>query len=250
MNEAQRLRYSRHILLPEIGEQGQELLLESRVAIIGVGGLGSAAAQYLAGAGVALVLVDGDRVELSNLPRQVIHSTDFLKRAKVESARAYIGKHNPECELEIIDQYLDESALCGLCQRVDIVLDCSDNFPTRFALNRAARAAKIPLISGSAIGTQAQLAVFAPQGACYRCLYADESAQAQTCSNAGVLNALVGMVGSMQALYAINILCQVGTAAVDQFAGKLLRFNALTGMWQSSKLSPDEHCPVCAVASK
>lgn len=246
MNQHQRLRYSRHILLPEIGEQGQLLLCESRVAIIGVGGIGSAAAQYLAGAGVGLILVDGDVVALSNLPRQVIHSTAFLKQSKVHSAAAYIRQHNPECALELIDQFLDEAGMDALCQRVDLVLDCSDNFPTRFALNRAAHRAQVPLISASAIGTQAQLAVFAPQGGCYRCLYADERAQAPTCANQGVINALVGVIGSMQALWAINILCQIGTAAVDNLTGKLWRLDATTGTWKTSAFHPDPHCPVCA----
>lgn len=242
MNDEQLLRYSRHLLLPELGQQGQQILLESRVAIIGVGGLGSAVALYLAAAGVGeMVLVDGDYVELGNLQRQVIHRTECIGQLKVESARQAIAELNPDIKVETIPRRLGEDELVEVAETCDLVLDCTDNFPSRFAINRGCVASKTPLVSASAVRMEAQIAVFAPGGPCYRCLYEDETATADTCSERGVLGPLLGVMGSLQALEAVKVLTDMGVP----LKGRLLLFDAMRAEWRNMKLTRDPSCPVC-----
>lgn len=243
MNDEQRLRYSRHILLPELGEQGQEILLDSHVAIIGVGGLGSAVSLYLAAAGVGkITLVDGDYVELGNLQRQVAHQTNRIGQMKVDSAQQQLLSINPDIHIDTLSYRLSDEELVELAQSCDVVLDCTDNFPSRFAINRGCQRAGTPLISAAAIRMQGQVSVFMPDGPCYRCLYADEAETADTCAERGVLGPLLGVMGSMQALEAIKVLAHVG----QSLAGHLLMFDAMGADWRSMKLKQDPLCPVCA----
>ncbi len=244
MDDEQLLRYSRQIMLPEIGFEGQQKLLQSRVLIIGLGGLGSPAAMYLAAAGVGeLVLVDFDQVDLSNLQRQIIHNSDSIGLPKVESARHTLANINPECKIHCINQQLDGEALSEQVAQADLVIDASDNFATRFALNEVCVATQTPLVSGAAIRMEGQVSVFtgAPGDPCYRCLYGDTIEVEQTCSENGVLAPVVGIIGSIQATEAIKVLTGAGTP----LKGKLLILDALHMQWRSLKLSVDPACPVC-----
>lgn len=240
-------RYSRQMILPQVDTHGQQLLLDSRVLIIGVGGLGSAAALYLAAAGVGrLHLVDRDRVELSNLQRQVLHRHADLGRPKVESARENLLAQNPDTQIEVLNGGLDEDLLATLVAANDVVLDCSDNFPTRFALNRACVTARKPLVSGAAIRLEGQVTVFRNTGAgdaCYQCLYRDEAGEAtESCEQAGVLGPLVGVIGSLQALETLKLLLGLG----ETLAGRLLLFDAARTSFREIKLRRDPHCPICS----
>lgn len=244
MNDEQLLRYSRQILLPEIGAEGQLKLAESRVLVIGVGGLGSPAAMYLAAAGIGqLVLTDPDQVELSNLQRQIVHPTDAIGEDKVASARRTLNALNPECRVEAIPAALEGDALAEQVARADVVLDCSDNFATRFAVNAACVAAHTPLVSGAAIRWEGQLAVYTgePGTPCYHCLYGATGAPEDTCTSNGVLAPVVGVIGSLQAVEAIKLLTGVGTL----LAGRLLIFDALHMHWREMRLKHDPACPVC-----
>lgn len=244
MEDQQLLRYSRQIMLPEIGFEGQQKLLRSRVLIIGLGGLGSPAAMYLAAAGVGeLVLVDFDQVDLSNLQRQIIHTTESIGLPKVESARRSLAAINPECQIHCINQQLEGEALAEQVAKADLIIDASDNFATRFALNEASVAAQTPLISGAAIRMEGQVSVFTgtPGDPCYRCLYGDSIEVEQTCSENGVLAPVVGIIGSIQAVEAIKVLTGAGTP----LKGRLLILDALQMQWRSLKLSADPDCPVC-----
>ncbi|HEC15389.1 MAG TPA: molybdopterin-synthase adenylyltransferase MoeB [Sedimenticola sp.] len=244
MDDEQLLRYSRQIMLPEIGFEGQESLTRSRVLIIGLGGLGSPAAMYLAAAGVGeLVLVDFDQVDLSNLQRQVIHSSASIGRQKVDSARDTLTGINPDCRIYCIDRQLDNEALMEQAGRADLVIDASDNFATRFALNEACVATGTPLVSGAAIRMEGQVSVFSgrPGEPCYRCLYGEGIEIEQTCSENGILAPVVGIIGSIQATEAIKILTGAGTT----LAGTLLILDALHMQWRSLKLTADPKCPVC-----
>ena len=244
MNDDQLLRYSRQIMLPAIGIEGQEKLLQSRALIIGLGGLGSPVAMYLAAAGFGtLVLVDFDKVDLTNLQRQIVHTTENIGRPKVESARQTLQGLNPEIEILTIDHQLDEQALAEQVALADVVIDASDNFATRFALNAACHDLATPLVSGAAIRMEGQVCVFTgePGGPCYHCLYPSEGAIDETCSANGVLAPLVGVIGSMQAIEAIKVV----TGAGKTLAGKLMLFDALQMEWRSFTLKPDPACPVC-----
>ncbi len=244
MDDQQLLRYSRQIMLPEIGFEGQQKLLQSRVLIIGLGGLGSPVAMYLAAAGVGeLVLVDFDRVDLSNLQRQIIHTSGSIGLPKVESARQTLTAINPECQIHCINQQLEGSALAEQVTKADLVIDASDNFATRFALNEASVATQTPLISGAAIRMEGQVSLFTgiPGDPCYRCLYGDAIEVEQTCSENGVLAPVVGIIGSIQATEAIKVLTGAGTP----LKGRLLILDALHMQWRSLKLSADPDCPVC-----
>jgi adenylyltransferase/sulfurtransferase len=244
MTDQQLLRYSRQILLPAIGIEGQEKLLASRVLIIGLGGLGSPAAMYLAAAGVGeLTLVDFDRVDLSNLQRQIIHNSNSLGRTKVDSAKETIGLLNPDCRVITIDQALQEEALDAEVAKADLVIDGSDNFATRFAVNDACVANATPLVSGAAIRTEGQISVFSgqPGDPCYRCLYGRGGELDETCSQNGVLAPLVGIIGSMQAMEAIKVLTGAGTPLV----GRLMLLDGLHMEWRTIKLNADPECPVC-----
>ncbi|MET0072367.1 MAG: molybdopterin-synthase adenylyltransferase MoeB [Candidatus Thiodiazotropha sp.] len=244
MNDDQLLRYSRQIMLPSIGIEGQERLLESRVVIVGLGGLGSPAAMYLAAAGVGtLVLVDFDQVDLTNLQRQIVHTTARIGELKVESARETLLALNPECRVETIPRQLDEDALLEQIEQADLVLDGTDNFATRFAINKACHQTGTPLVSGAAIRMEGQITVFTgePGGPCYHCLYPDEGEMDETCSANGVLAPLVGVIGSLQAIEAIKQL----TGAGKTLQSRLLLLDALEMEWRSLRLAPDPACPVC-----
>ena len=239
-------RYSRHLVLPQIDVAGQQALLDSRALIVGAGGLGSAAALYLAAGGVGhLTIADGDSVELSNLQRQILHRTADIGRPKADSARDTLRALNPEIEVVALCERLQGARLQELVQAADIVLDGSDNFPTRFAVNAACVAARKPLVSGAAIRFEAQLAVFTPgrgDSPCYRCLYRDEGEAQESCENAGILGPLAGVIGSLQALEAIRLLLGIGEPA----AGRLLVFDALGLNFRELRLRRDPDCPVCS----
>jgi molybdopterin-synthase adenylyltransferase len=249
MDDPQLLRYSRQILLPQIGIEGQQRLLAARVLIIGVGGLGSPVAMYLAASGVGhLVLVDYDMVELSNLQRQIAHTTDRLGMHKVNSAQLALAALNPEVQVTVIPGQLDPEALEEQVQLADAVVDCSDNFATRFALNRVCVANRTPLISGAAIRLEGQVTVFRADRAdspCYRCLYKDMDELGESCSQTGVLAPLVGIIGSIQATETIKVLVDMG----ESLAGRLLVLDALSMEWRSIKLRKDPDCPVCGSAA-
>ncbi|WP_275097712.1 HesA/MoeB/ThiF family protein [Sedimenticola hydrogenitrophicus] len=244
MNDDQLLRYSRQIMLPSIGIEGQEKLLQSRVVIFGLGGLGSPAAMYLAAAGIGeLVLVDFDRVDLTNLQRQIIHTTGSIGQLKVDSARQTLRSLNPECRIETVSSRLEGEELEREIRRADLVIDGTDNFTTRFAINAACVAHRIPLVSGAAIRMEGQVSVFTGQAdePCYRCLYGSAAEMDETCSANGVLSPLVGIIGSVQALEAIKVLTGSGHALV----GRLLVLDALEMQWRTLILKKDPACKTC-----
>lgn len=245
MNDQQLLRYSRQIMLEDIDIEGQDKLLAARVLIVGLGGLGSPVGMYLAGAGVGhLVLADFDVVDLSNLQRQIAHTEARIGINKAQSAAQTLRELNPETAITCVEQPLDSELLDELLQQVDIVLDCTDNFAIRFAINAACVKAKKPLISGAAIRMEGQVAVFDlrdEESPCYRCLY-EESDEDLTCAANGVLAPLVGVIGSTQALEAIKLIVGFGSS----LKGRLLLFDARHSQWRDMKLPKDPHCPVCS----
>lgn len=249
MDDTQLTRYSRHIFLPEIDFTGQEKLLASRVLVVGLGGLGSPASMYLAAAGVGrLILCDDDRVDLGNLQRQIIHGTDDVGRLKVESAQDTLRAINPALNIITLERRLDPSELRAQMQTVDVVLDCSDNFATRFALNDAALATGTPLVIGAAIRFRGQVLTIDPRlnrSPCYRCLYPEEGVGAGTCSQNGVFAPLVGVIGSLQAAEAAKVI--IGIAGAP--AGQLLIYDALLGTLKNVALERDPACPACNVAA-
>jgi len=246
MDDNQLLRYSRQILLPQIGVNGQQQLLQSRVLIIGLGGLGSPAAMYLAASGVGhLVLVDHDHVELSNLQRQIIHSTNSLGTAKVDSARQALHALNPEIKISTFNQKLNTETLTEQVRHADAVVDATDNFAIRFALNRICVPEKTAIISGAAIRMEGQVAVFhngQPGSPCYRCLYEETDELGEACSETGILAPVAGVIGSILAIETIKVLLHIGTS----LAGRLLLFDAHTMEWRSVTLRKDPACPVCS----
>lgn len=246
MNDNQLLRYARHILLDEFGIEGQERLAAARVLIVGAGGLGSPAAFYLAAAGVGeLVLADDDEVDLSNLQRQILHGEDRVGMPKAESGRRTLAALNPEVRVVPLVQRLDDAALMEQVARVDLVLDCCDNFATRHAVNRACVALHKPLVSGAAIRFAGQISVFDlrdPMAPCYHCLFPEaEDFEELRCATTGVLGPLVGVVGATQAIEAIKLLAGMG----DPLVGRLLCLDALTMEWQTIKYGRDPLCTVC-----
>lgn len=250
MNDEQLLRYSRHILLPEIDVAGQEALLASKVLIVGLGGLGSPVALYLAAAGVGeLHLADDDVVDLSNLQRQIIHDSAAIDRSKVASAAQRLAGLNPELQLRRLPRRLEDEALVAAVAGVDVVVDASDNPATRFALNRACFDAGKPLVSGAAIRGEGQVTVFdfrRPDSPCYRCLYQDGDDTALNCSESGVLSPIVGIIGSIEALEAIKCV----TGAGETLCGRLLLVDGFTMLTRQLSLSPDPACPVCRAGDK
>ncbi len=242
MNDQQLLRYSRQIMLPQVDIAGQQRLLDSHVLIVGMGGLGSPVAIYLAAAGVGtLVLCDFDTVELTNLQRQIVHTTTSLGRLKVESARETLLALNPEVQVVTISERLVGAALAREVGKADLVIDASDNFATRFLLNDACVAARKPLVSGAAIRMEGQVSVFHNERAgspCYRCLYGDEGELEQSCATNGVLAPVVGIIGSIQATEALKVLLGIG----DTLDGRLLLLDALTMEWRTLKLRRDPAC--------
>ena len=237
-------RYSRQVVLREVGVNGQQLLRDSSILIVGVGGLGAAASLYLAGAGIGrLLLCDRDRVEASNLQRQIVYRQADIGQAKVESAAAALRALNPDCELQVLHGPLDREGLAAAVSGADIVLDCSDNFPTRHAVNAACVRARRPLVSGAAIRFEGQLALFdsARGGACYACLFPPAGDEQETCEEAGVLGPTVGVIGSMQALLALEYLLGIGG-----HAGRLHVWDAIAFQWRNFTIPRDPDCPVCA----
>ena len=246
LNDDELLRYSRQILLPQIDVAGQLKLKASRVLIVGLGGLGSPVALYLAAAGVGeLHLADFDTVDLTNLQRQVLHDSRQIGVSKVDSAIARLTAINPQIRLLPHRTALDEDSLAAAVAAVDLVLDCSDNFTTREAVNAACVAAGKPLVSGAAIRLEGQLAVFDPRDAtspCYHCLYGHGSEAELTCSEAGVVGPLVGLVGSLQALEALKLLAGFG----EPLVGRLLLIDALGSRFRELRVKRDAACSVCA----
>lgn len=246
MNDQQLLRYSRHILLDQIGIEGQQRLLDARVLIIGLGGLGSPAALYLAASGVGrLTLCDHDTVELSNLQRQIIHRTSSIGQPKVGSAQAALHDINPEVEYIALAVRADAGQLAELVAVADTVLDCSDNFATRYAVNRACLVQRKPLVSGAAIKFDGQVAVFDFRRAdapCYNCLFPEDSLAAELrCATTGVFAPLVGIIGTLQAAEALKLLAGIERG----LSGKLLTIDALDMNIMRSNLSKDPGCSIC-----
>lgn len=245
MNTEQIDRYSRHLSLPAIGESGQQRLLTSHVLIVGLGGLGSPAALYLAAAGVGkLTFADFDTVEVSNLQRQVAHTTNRVGELKTHSAREACLAINPDIEINVIDYALEAEELNTLIPTCSAVLDCSDNFPTRFAVNACCVEHKVPLITGAAIRFDGQVMVVRPDkpdAPCYRCLYKDGDETAETCAQTGILGPVVGLIGCIQALEAIKVLCNIG----DDLSGRLLLFDGLNMEFNEIQLKQSLDCPVC-----
>jgi molybdopterin/thiamine biosynthesis adenylyltransferase len=246
MDDSQLLRYSRHILLPEIGIDGQEHIAASHALIIGAGGLGSPAALFLASAGVGTItLCDADVVDLTNLQRQIAHDTSTIGLPKVESARRRIAVINPGVEVRAVALRVGPDELAELVTDASVVLDCSDNFATRHAINRACVRAQRPLVSGAALRFDGQLAVFDSRRAdspCYHCVFGEEEEIEETrCAVMGVFAPLVGVIGAMQAAEALKLLAPCGEPAV----GKLFLYDALGAEWRTVRIKRDPQCPVC-----
>lgn len=246
LSDEQLLRYNRQILLHDFDIAGQERLQQSSVLVVGLGGLGCPAALYLAAAGVGrLVLADGDDVELSNLQRQIGHGDADIGVNKAASAAAAIAALNPGTDVEVVPQRLEEEQLPALLRGVDLVLDATDNYPVRYALNRACIAAALPLVSAAAVRSEGQLSVFDPVrgGPCYRCLYPMEGSDtALRCSESGVLAPVVGVLGSLQALEALKVLSGFG----EPLLGKLLLLDLRSMDIRRLALPPRDGCPDCA----
>jgi adenylyltransferase/sulfurtransferase len=245
MNDEELLRYNRQIMLSQIDIQGQQQLLDASVLIRGLGGLGCPAALYLAAAGVGkLILNDDDQVDLANLQRQIAFNTDDIGRLKVEAARDTLLKLNPNTHIETISTQLHDIELANHVNTVDVVLDCTDNFASRFELNKYCVNTSTPLVSGAAIRFEGQISVFdhrQENSPCYRCLYNDEEMAAETCSQTGVVAPLLGIIGSLQALETIKLITGIGQTLI----GKLLLFDATATEFQTMRFKKDPACPVC-----
>lgn len=242
------LRYSRHIALPDFGPHGQRQLHRARVLIIGLGGLGSPAAMYLAAAGVGeIILCDFDEVDLSNLQRQIAHTTDDLGELKVESAADTLLAINPDIAVYVIDERMSEQDLLEEVEAVDVVLDCTDNFGSRFAINTACVKTGVPLVSGAAIRYEGHITVFQTQledSPCYACLYQEGGDEFENCRSNGVLAPVVGVIGSIMAVETIKLVTGVGVP----LTGTLSQYDALTSQWRTSKISRDPECGACRQA--
>ena len=245
MTDAQNRRYSRHLLIPEVGEQGQLKLLDARVLLIGAGGLGSPAGYYLAAAGVGTIgIIDADVVDDSNLQRQILHNTSRIGQYKAESAKETIEALNPDVKVITHIERLDETNVARIIADYDVILDGTDNFPTRYLLNDAALIAKKPVVHGSVFRFEGQLTVFKPyDGPCYRCLYPEPppAALAPGCAEAGVLGVLPGVIGLLQATETIKLLLGIG----EPLIGRMMTFDALAGEFSELRLYRDPHCPAC-----
>jgi adenylyltransferase/sulfurtransferase len=247
MTDEQLLRYSRHILLPEIGVEGQQKLLAASALVIGAGGLGSPAALYLAAAGVGtIVLADGDDVDLTNLQRQILHATGSIGHPKVDSGREGLARINPEVKVVPVRKRLADDALVELVASSSVVLDCSDNFATRHAVNRACVRHRKPLVSGAAVRFDGQVSVFDLRDAlspCYHCLFPEDGElEEMRCSIMGVFAPLTGIIGTVQAAEALKLLAGAGAT----LKGRLMVLDALAMQWRTIKLAKDPACPVCA----
>jgi len=250
MNDDQLLRYSRHILLPEIGVEGQEALLGARVLVLGAGGLGSPASMYLAAAGVGtLVLADHDTVDLTNLQRQILHTAESVGDLKVASGARTLHRLNPGVRVETLAMRLEGDALDAQVALADVVLDCSDNFATRHAVNRACVRHRVPLVSGAAIRFDGQVSVFdlRGDGPCYHCLFPEgEDVEEVRCAVMGVFAPVTGLVGATQAAEAMKLLIGCGRS----LAGRLLLLDALRMEWRSIGVVRDPSCAVCGEAAR
>jgi molybdopterin/thiamine biosynthesis adenylyltransferase len=247
MNDNQLLRYSRHILLPQIGIEGQQKLMQSHALIVGAGGLGSPVALYLGAGGVGrLTICDYDNVDLTNLQRQVIHRTQAIGTNKAYSAQQSLAAINPEITVVPVTGKSSDAQFTELARGADVVIDCSDNFRTRYALNRICVALKKPLVSGAAIGFEGQVTVFdmrQDDSPCYHCLFPDLGADAEMrCAENGVFAPLVGMIGTTQAAEAMKLLLSVG----DSLQGRLLLLDTIMMEWRSIRLARDPACSVCS----
>lgn len=245
-DDAALIRYSRQLLLPEVDIEGQQRLAAAKVLVVGLGGLGSPVALYLAAAGVGeLVLADGDRVELSNLQRQVLYRDADVGQPKALAAARAVGALNPQVTVRPVVARLDAGRLPGLVHDVDLVVDASDNFPTRFAINRACVGHARALVSGAAVRFGGQVCVLHPGAAgaaCYQCLFDAEGPAGERCAEAGVLGPVLGVVGAVQATEALKWLLAIGAHE----PGWLLRYDALARRWQTSRVVPDPCCPACS----
>lgn len=243
MNDSDFMRYSRQLLLEDIAIEGQQKLLASRVLIIGLGGLGSPAALYLAGAGVGtLVLADDDEVHVSNLQRQILFTSDDIAQPKTSAARERLARLNPQIELITLQQRLSGQALQDEVAKADVVLDCTDNMATRQEINAVSVALETPLITASAVGLGGQLMVLTPpwEQGCYRCLWPDATEPERNCRTAGIIGPVVGMMGTLQALEAIKLLSDMATPR-----NTLRLFDARTSNWRTLALQRAQGCPVC-----
>jgi len=233
-------------MLPEIDAGGQIKLANARVIIFGLGGLGSSASIYLAAAGVGhLVLVDFDKVDMSNLQRQILHSSNDIGRYKTESAKDHLLSLNPNVKLTLIDRKLEDSELYEQVKKVDVVIDATDNFTSRFMINKACVQAKKPLVSGAAIRFEAQVSVFDPRektSPCYRCLYGEQDITDETCTANGVISPLLGIVGSIQAIETMKLIMEIGQTLIC----RLILFDAMSMEWHQARLAKDPECPVCS----
>lgn len=245
MNDDQLLRYSRQIMLPQMDVAGQEALLAARVLIIGLGGLGCPAALYLAASGVGeLTLADADAVDLSNLQRQIAHGTADIGMAKVDSAQQAMARLNDTVKVVPVARRLEGEELEQAVSNADVVLDCTDNFSSRFAINAAAVKHRVPLVSGAAIRLEGQLSVFDARreaSPCYRCLYQDGDDMQLSCSESGVMAPLVGIIGTLQAMEAIKLITGIGST----LTGRLLFLDAQTLQFREMKLNRNPACPCC-----
>ncbi|WP_225721809.1 HesA/MoeB/ThiF family protein [Candidatus Vallotiella sp. (ex Adelges kitamiensis)] len=247
MNDDQLLRYSRHILLDEIGIEAQHRFLNAHVLIVGVGGLGSPAAMYLAAAGIGtLTLVDADTVELTNLQRQILHPSDSIGQTKVESGRATLAHLNPEVCVNAINSHADDTLLQKWVSRAHIVLDCTDNYITRHIINRACVQHRVPLVSGAALRFDGQISTFDardPASPCYACIFPTDRLffNEVACSTMGIFSPLVGIIGAMQAAEALRVIAEVGCTLV----GRLMMLDAMIMHWQTIRIGRQADCLVC-----
>ena len=245
MNDEQLLRYSRQIMLPQFDIAGQERLLDAHVVIVGLGGLGSPAAMYLAAAGVGhLTLIDFDNVDLTNLQRQILHTSADIGKSKTSSALETLKNINPEIKLSAFNTKLENDKLKDLVEQASVVIDATDNFDSRFLINELCVKACTPLVSGAAIRMEGQVCVFLnhkQHGPCYRCLYRNEGDNEETCSETGVLAPVVGIIGSIQAVETLKIIANMG----QTLDNRVLLLDAMTMEWRTLKLNKDPACPVC-----
>ncbi|MEZ2350532.1 ThiF family adenylyltransferase [Caballeronia sp. RCC_10] len=246
MNDDQLLRYSRHILVDEIGIEAQQRFLDARAIIVGAGGLGAPAAMYLAAAGVGtLTLVDADTVDLTNLQRQIVHATRSVGQAKVESARQTLNALNPDVRIDAINARADAAWLDANVPGASVVLDCSDNFATRHAINAACVAHGVPLVSGAALRFDGQISTFdfrSPESPCYACVFPpDQAFEEVACSTMGVFSPTVGIIGAMQAAEALRVIGGFG----ETLAGRLMMLDSLHMEWNTMKIARQPDCPVC-----
>ena len=247
MNDEQLLRYSRHLLLEDIDVEGQEKLLQAHAVIVGAGGLGSAAAPYLAAAGVGkITLVDHDVVELTNLQRQIMHCESMVGKSKVHSGKQFLGQLNSSIQVDIVQEKVTNDLLAKLLPTVDVVLDCTDNFKTRQLINAACVHHQTPLVSGSALRFDGQVAVFDPRipsSPCYACIFSpEEEFEEVSCSSMGIFSPLVGIIGAIQAAQALQVMIGFG----ESLLGRMLLWNARTTQIDQIKIARNPDCPVCA----